>query len=80
MLEKDSQYEKALDVVSLLLELAQSAGRDTAPLLKQRAALETALNSEDRLVTEYFRVGFYGKGFQVRPPPLPLPVPHSRRP
>ena len=59
LLEKDCQYEKA---VSLLQEM-HPEGKETGAMRERLAKLEQRMNTEERLVTEYFRVGFYGKGF-----------------
>ncbi len=59
LLEKDSQYEKAIAVLTEQRE----DGRDTAALAERVNALTQKMIVEDRLVSEYFRVGFFGRGF-----------------
>lgn len=57
-LEKDSQYEKAIQI----LEEQQKQG-ETAASRERITSLQQKIVSEERLVAEYFRVGFYGAGF-----------------
>ncbi len=59
LLEKDSQYERAIAV----LEEQKEQGLETAALRERITVLSHKMATEDRLVTEYFRVGFYGRGF-----------------
>jgi hypothetical protein len=59
LLDKDCQYEKAIEI---LLDQVDNGCDDKA--IKDRiVALKTKMETEDRLVCEFFRVGFYGKGF-----------------